>query len=184
MNTYAHKKIPFSLQSWRFDFRCIESECMVLLIVQCIQHEGSETLDRALCTSEALRWQCFATASGMYCTILRFRGAVSFNQVPYPAGTVSSSSSCRRRPPWSRLLLALAPGSSQTSPHNLGAPPLEEGESIDDEWQPCGREHPGQAPQHSTRVNSIWTPLSGRTLAWLKLNSPVPLLRVFISSET
>lgn len=124
---------------------------MVLLIVQCVQHEGSETLDRALCTSEALRWQCFATAttSGMYCTILRFRGAVSFNQVPYPAGTVSFSSSCRRRPPWSRLLLALAPDSSQTSPHNLGAPPLQEGESTDDEWQPCGREHPSRAPQHS-----------------------------------
>lgn len=109
----------------------------------------------------------------MYCTILRFRGAVSFNQVPYPAGTVSSSSSCRRRPPWNRLLLALALGLSQTLPHNLGAPPLQEGESTDDEWQPCGREHPSQAPfpQHSTKVNSIWTLLSARTLAWLKLCS-------------
>lgn len=118
-----------------YDLRCIEFECTVLLIFQCIQQKGSKTLDRAPCTSEALRWQCFATAtaSGMYCTILRFRGAVSFNQVPYPAGTVSSSSSCRRRPPWSLLLLALAPGSSQTLPHSLGALPLQEGESTDDE---------------------------------------------------
>lgn len=135
-------------------------------------HSGrSDTLDTTLCTSKTLRWQCLATASGMYCTILRFRGAVSFNQVPYPAGTVSSSSSCCRPPPWSHLLLALAPGSSQTLPHNLGAPPLQEGESID-EWQPCGREHPSQAPQHSARVNSIWTLLTGRTLTWLKLSSP------------
>lgn len=163
--------------------RHIEFEGMVLLIVECIQNKSWETLDTALCTSKALRWQCFATASGMYCTILRFRGAVSFNQVPYPAGTVSSSSSCRRPPPWSRLLLALAPGSSQTLPRNLGAPPLQEGESID-EWQPCSRKYPGQPPQHRTRVNSIWTPLTGRTLAWLKLSSPDLLQKAFISSET
>lgn len=62
----------------------------------------------------------------MYCTISRFRGAVSFNQVPYPAGTVSASSFCRRPPPWSRLLLALARGLSLTLPHNPGAPPLQE----------------------------------------------------------
>lgn len=109
----------------------------------------------------------------MYCTILRLRGAVSFNQVPYPAGTVSSSSSCRHRPPWSRLLLALAPGSSQTSLRNLGALSLLDRKSVDDEWQPCWGEHPGPAlfPPHSARVNSIWTPLSGRTLAWLKSSS-------------
>lgn len=134
---------------------------------------------------EAVRWQCFATASTMYCTILRFRGAVSFNQVPYPAGTVSSSSSCRRQPPWSHLLLALAPGLSQTLPHNLGAPPLWERDRApsDGEWQPCSRKHPSQAPQNNARVNSLWTPLSGRILARLKLSSPVPLIRTAISSE-
>lgn len=41
-----------------------------------------------------------------------------------------------------------------------------------DEWRPCGREHPSQAPQHNTRVNSIWTALTSMTLAWLKLSSP------------
>ncbi|TNN45799.1 hypothetical protein EYF80_044009 [Liparis tanakae] len=48
----------------------------------------------ALCISEGLRWQCFApaTTSGMYCTILRSRGAVSFNQVPYPAECSESGS--------------------------------------------------------------------------------------------
>lgn len=123
--TYGKKKKIFiTIMDW------IRFEMYWLLILHYVQHESSGTLDRDLCISEALRWQCFAsakataTATGMYCTILRFRGAVSFNQVPYPAGTVSSSSSCRRRPPWSRLLLALSPGSSQTLPHNLGAPPL------------------------------------------------------------
>lgn len=58
------------------------------------------------------------------------------------------------------------------------------GERTDDEWQPCGREHPSQVPQHRARVNSIWTQLSGRTLTWLKLGSPVPLQRTFISGET
>lgn len=45
------------------------------------------------------------------------------------------------------------------------------------------QEHPGQASQHCARVNSIWTALSGKTLAWLKLSSPVPLLRMFISQQ-
>lgn len=135
----------------------------------------------SICISEALRWQCFAAATtvGMYCSILCFRGAVSFNQVPYPDGTVSSSSSCRHRPPWSRLLLALAPGLSQTSLHNLGALPLWEEETTDDEWRRSGTEHPRQASEHCARVNFSWTPLSGKTLAWLKLSSPVPLLRTF-----
>lgn len=77
-----------------------------------------------------MRWRCFTTVPTLadYCTILRFTWAVSSYQVPYPAGTVSSSSSCRRRPPWSHPPLALAQDSNQTLLHNRGAPPLWAGE--------------------------------------------------------
>lgn len=54
----------------------------------------------------------------------RFKEAVSFNQVTYPAGTVSSFSSCHCPPPSSRPPQALVRGSSQTSPHTPGALPL------------------------------------------------------------
>lgn len=115
----------------------------------------------------------------MYCTISRLREAVSFNQVPYPAGTVSASSFCRRPPPWSRLLLALAPGSNLTLPHSPGAPPLQEGESAG-EWQASSGEYSGWAPQthnqgHFCRSHAQWRhigPTEGKThLTWEKLLS-------------
>lgn len=62
----------------------------------------------------------------------RFKEAVSFNQVPYPADTVSSFSSCHRPPPLSHPPQALAQGSSQTLLHNRGALPLQKGQTIVD----------------------------------------------------
>lgn len=103
----------------------------------------------------------------MYCTISRLRGAVSLNQVPYPAGMVSASSFCRRPPPWSLLLLALAPGSSPTLPHSPGAPPLREGESAS-ERQASGGKSSGWAPQTHNRAISVRATLSERTSVWLK----------------
>lgn len=40
-----------------------------------------------------------------------------------------------------------------------------------------------RTPLQGPRVIFIWTPLSGRTLVWLKLSSPVPLLRTLVSRE-
>lgn len=138
-------------------------------------------------TFNALRWQCLAPASSMYCTISRLREAVSFNQVPYPAGTVSASSFCRRPPPWSRLLLALAPGSSLTLPHSPGAPPLQDAESAG-EWQASGGKNSGWAPQthkqgHFCRSHTRWPHIGltgGKThLTWDKL-LPVAIARLLL----
>lgn len=117
--------------------------------------------------------RCITRASRMHCTILRFREAVSFNQVPYPAGTVSSFSSCRYLPPWSHLLLALAPGWNRTSLHNRGAPPLQEVKSTD-EWTTQ------EGPQQRIRISFTGITLMGKRQLSCTVHSLVDRLQVHI----
>lgn len=93
----------------------------------------------------------------------RSKEAVSFNQVTYPAGTVSSFSSCHCPPPSSRPPQALVPGSSQTSPHTPGALPLPKVQPPHG-YQPRRKAKPsspqgGQNQQHSDGFMQNWSHL-------------------------